>query len=68
MKKCDQSTVLDWHWRSGGHFTSNCMLPVSAFMQLAFSLSYTAIFVRFAFDVTYADVAYAAVKSNGCFI
>jgi len=44
------------------------MLPVSAFMQLAFSLSYTAIFVRFAFDVTYADVAYAAVKSNGCFI
>jgi len=41
---------------------------VSVFMQLAFSLSYTAICIRFAFDVTYANVAYATVKSDGCFI
>jgi len=41
---------------------------VSALMQLPFSLSYAAIFVCFAFDVTYADVAYTAVKLDRCFI
>jgi len=66
MKKWYQATLLDWHWKSGGHFTPDCMLPQSLYS--CNWPSYTAICIRFAFDVTYANVAYATVKSDGCFI